>query len=70
MDEGQPKPLASSEITALLAAAARGEAGALDRLMPVVYERLRQTARGQRRRLRPGHTLDTTALVHEAYSPR
>ncbi len=67
MDGVKPKPLASSEITALLAAAARGEPGALDRLMPVVYEQLRQTARGQLRRLRLGQTLDTTALVHEAY---
>jgi RNA polymerase sigma factor (TIGR02999 family) len=35
--------------------------------MPLVYEELRQIARRQMRRQRPGHTLQTTALIHEAY---
>ena len=39
----------------------------MDRLMPLVYDELRAVARRQLRRLRPGQTLDTTALVHEAY---
>lgn len=39
----------------------------MDRLMAVVYDELRAVARRQLRRRRPGQTLDTTALVHEAY---
>lgn len=39
----------------------------LEILLPVVYEELRRLARRQRRRLSGGQTLDTTALVHEAY---
>jgi len=39
----------------------------LQALLPAVYEELRRVARRQRRRLSPGRTLDTTALVHEAY---
>lgn len=38
-----------------------------DELVPAVYDELRSLARSQLRRLRPGKTLDTTALVHEAY---
>jgi RNA polymerase sigma factor (TIGR02999 family) len=57
----------SREITHLLAAARRGESGAFDRLVPLVYEELRGVAHRQLRRRRPGHTIDTTALVHEAY---
>jgi len=39
----------------------------MDRLMVLVYDELRAVARRQLRRWRPGQTLDTTALVHEAY---
>jgi RNA polymerase sigma factor (TIGR02999 family) len=39
----------------------------MDRLMALVYDELRAVARRQLRRWRPGQTLDTTALVHEAY---
>ena len=39
----------------------------MDRLMTLVYDELRAVARRQLRRWRPGQTLDTTALVHEAY---
>ena len=39
----------------------------MDRLMTLVYDELRAVARRQLRRFRPGQTLDTTALVHEAY---
>ncbi len=39
----------------------------LDDLLPLVYDELRRLARAQRRRLRPYETLNTTALVHEAY---
>jgi RNA polymerase sigma factor (TIGR02999 family) len=39
----------------------------MDRLVPVVYDELRQIAQGHLRNERSGHTLSTTALVHEAY---
>jgi RNA polymerase sigma factor (TIGR02999 family) len=54
-------------VTELLAAHRRGDAHALERMIPIVYADLRRLARAQLRRLRPGATLDTTALVHEAY---
>jgi RNA polymerase sigma factor (TIGR02999 family) len=57
----------SSLIPGLLAAPARGEAGAMDRLMPLVYDELRQIAHRHLTREQTGHTLDTTALVHEAF---
>lgn len=43
------------------------DAGVHDRLFAMVYDELRGVARRQLRRLGPGHTLSTTALVHEAY---
>jgi hypothetical protein len=57
----------ADEITALLSALSRGDRGALDRLYPLVYGELHQRAHGQLARFRPGDTLSTTALVHEAY---
>lgn len=47
--------------------AARGDANALDRLFPVVYQALRQQAAGYLRGERAGHTLQPTALAHEVY---
>lgn len=44
-----------------------GDEAALDRILPVVYDELRALARAQLRREDPGHTLNATALVHEAY---
>ena len=58
---------ASRDVTGLLDDWARGDAGALDRLLPVVYQELRRIAARQLRRERRGHTLQPTALVHEAY---
>lgn len=55
------------EVTRLLVAARGGEADALDRLVPLVYDELRALARRQLRREQDGHTLHATALVHEAY---
>ena len=55
------------EITRLLAAARDGDRGALDRLLPLVYDDLRAVAHRQLRRRRPGDTFDSTVLVHEAY---
>jgi RNA polymerase sigma factor (TIGR02999 family) len=58
---------AAPELTALLTRWARGDRQAFDQLLPLVYGPLRDLARGQKRRERRGHTLQTTALVHEAY---
>lgn len=59
--------MADDEITGLLAAMGDGDEGARDRLFALVYGELRERARQQLARLRPGETVDTTALVHEAY---
>jgi RNA polymerase sigma factor (TIGR02999 family) len=56
-----------TEITHLLLQLTEGRREVLDQLMPVVYEELKSVAQAQLRRERPGHTLNTTALVHEAY---
>lgn len=55
------------EITVLLAEWSGGNEGALDQLLPLVYDELRRTASSHMRRERPDHTLQTTALVNEAY---
>jgi len=55
------------EVTRLLAAAGRGDERALDRLVPLVYDELRGIAARRMAAERNGHTLTTTALVHEAY---
>ena len=55
------------DITGLLAALRGGDRAALDRLFPLVYRELHDRAHGQLARHRPGDTLSTTALVHEAY---
>lgn len=57
----------TGEITRLLQAHHRGDREAFDRLVPLVYDRMRRIARGQLARSGRGHTLSTTALVHEAY---
>lgn len=54
-------------ITALLRAWRSGDAGALDRLVPLVYDDLRRMARNQLRHERPNHTLQATAVVNEVY---
>ncbi len=55
------------DVTELLLAWTAGEAGALDRLVPLVYAELRRLAHARMRGEPPGHSLQTTALVHEAY---
>lgn len=55
------------ETTDLLARVRAQEPDALDRLFSMVYEELRSLARAQRRRWEGDHTLNTTALVNEAY---
>jgi RNA polymerase sigma factor (TIGR02999 family) len=56
-----------SEVSRLLLAAHDGDESALERLMPLVYDELHQLARRHLRGERAGHTLQTTALIHEAY---
>jgi RNA polymerase sigma factor (TIGR02999 family) len=67
MDRQTLGATASGEVTSLLAAARQGDATATHRLVALVYEELRTMARRQLRRRRPGQTITTTALVHEAY---
>ncbi len=55
------------EITDLLIAAKDGDSRALDRLLPIIYADLKRLASKQLRGEAAGHTLQTTALVHEAY---
>ncbi len=55
------------EVTVLLEAWNRGDQAALDQLMPLVYTELRQMARRYMSGQPTGHTLQTTALIHEAY---
>ncbi len=55
------------EVTLLLAKWAKGNQQALDDLTPLVYRELRQLAASYLRKERQGHTLQPTALVHEAY---
>lgn len=58
---------APADITELLMAWGRGDQKALEELMPLVYDELRRLAHRHLRREQEGHTLETTALVHEAY---
>lgn len=55
------------DITALLADLHSGDEAAVDAVLPLVYDELQALARGQLRHERAGHTLNPTALVHEAY---
>jgi len=64
-DEAQPQ--ISSDVSTLLRAWSDGEPGALNKLAPVVYAELRRVAHRQMGRERAGHSLQTTALVNEAY---
>jgi RNA polymerase sigma-70 factor, ECF subfamily len=62
-DPGTPP----GEVTRLLIAWNEGDEAAVERLMPLVYAELRRIAERQFRRERAGHTLQPTAVVHEAY---
>jgi RNA polymerase sigma factor (TIGR02999 family) len=57
----------ASHITRLLKAWSGGDEAALEELMPLVYDQLRQAARRHMRKERPDHTLEATALVNEVY---
>ena len=58
---------AAGDISQLLRAWSEGDQSALDRLTPIVYRELHRLARRYMRGERPGHSLQTTALVNEAY---
>ncbi len=62
-----PMEAAPEEITRLLINWRNGDKAALDQLTPLVYEELRRLARGFMRRERHDHTLQTSALINEAY---
>jgi RNA polymerase sigma factor (TIGR02999 family) len=69
---GSPNPgsspeLPQGEVTSLLARVKGGDREALNRLLPLVYRELRLIANNCMRGERPGHTLQPTAVVHEAY---
>jgi RNA polymerase sigma-70 factor, ECF subfamily len=59
---------ARSKVTELLIGWGKGDRAALDEMLPLVYEELKRLAASQLRRERHAQTLQTTALVHEAYS--
>jgi RNA polymerase sigma factor (TIGR02999 family) len=56
-----------NEVTRILSAIEQGEARAADELLPLVYDELRKLAAQKLAQEKPGHTLQATALVHEAY---
>jgi len=64
---GKRGPVSEESVSTLLAEWSRGDSEALQRLTPLVYEELRRLASHYLRQEAPGHTLQTTALVHEAY---
>jgi len=61
------RPSPSQPVTELLARWSRGDASAREALIPLVYDELRRIARRSLSSQSPGHTLQPTALVHEAY---
>jgi RNA polymerase sigma-70 factor, ECF subfamily len=63
MEPRQP----AEDVSEILEAWSDGDPQALDRLTPIVYDELHRLARRYMRRERPGHGLQTTALVNEAY---
>src|SRR5437867_3495083 len=66
-ERGEMTTPSPQEVTRWLVAWSQGDQAALERLMPLVYEELRRVARRYMGRERAGHTLQTTALVNEAY---
>src|SRR6202171_2597691 len=63
----QPGEAAVSDVSQLLRAWSDGDQNALERLTPLVYDELHRLARRYMKGERPGHSLQTTALVNEAY---
>lgn len=67
IDPGRHVVDGREQVTELLLAARNGQREALDSLMPLVYEELRRVAHNRLQGEPAGHSLDTTALVHETY---
>src|SRR5262252_9603831 len=67
MERGAQSEAAPGDVSQLLRAWTDGYQGALQRLTPIVYSELRRLARRYMRGERAGHSLQTTALVNEAY---
>lgn len=67
MSDTPNPPRHENEVTRLLTALADGDGDALERLIPLVYDDLRAIAHGRVAGEQQGHTLNTTAVVHEAY---
>jgi RNA polymerase sigma factor (TIGR02999 family) len=65
--DGSSGRAANDQVGELLRAWTDGDASALEQLTPIVYEELHRLARSYMRGERPGHSLQTTALVNEAY---
>ena len=65
--DGEAGQTDQDEVCELLRAWSDGDPSALERLTPIVYTELHRLARGYMRGERPGHSLQTTALVNEAY---
>src|SRR6266699_3076038 len=63
----EPRPAGPQEVTQLLANWSHGDHAALEKLIPLVYEELRRLSHHYMKGQRPDHTLQTTALVNEAY---
>jgi RNA polymerase sigma-70 factor, ECF subfamily len=61
------KTMESGEVTQLVSAMERGEHAAAEQLLPLIYQQLKLVARAHLRRERMDHTLQPTALLHEAY---
>src|SRR5437868_890221 len=61
------KMSSTHEVTELLTAWSGGDKAALDKLMPLIHQELRKLAHRYMSRERPGHTMQTTVLVNEAY---
>ncbi len=66
-EEAQPDKAVAGEITQLLHAWSEGDQSALERLTPIIFDELHRLASRYMRCERPGHSLQTTALVNEAY---
>ncbi len=65
---GQSGPPSVGQVSTLLRAWGNGDQNALEKLTPIVYDELRRLARRHMKGERPGHSLQTTALVNEAYT--
>src|SRR5947199_2510091 len=65
--EAVPREFDTNQISTLLQAWSDGDHSALDGLTPIVYDELRRLAHRYMKRERPNHTLQTTALVNDAY---